>query len=249
MHLHAVTQPASPQHDSSFQAPSGQIVRLRSRTADVSKGWFCWAELTPNSQSPSARGVGERRGFMVGPRATVDTAVEGVLRGVIRERVGFAGGEFVVADGQDESLGAWVGPWHSVYGWFADPLRETSSILGYFSDLAFVDTVRGVRISSRRERLARVIVSKQIPGVGRVQIMKGTEAIGLVPSWSGARVRAGELWRKAAEEPEGAHVHLVLASRSAVAVLYTDPVAAGVDEERLGLDFMRDLVEVSWGAR
>lgn len=162
-----------------------------------------------------------------------------------------------MADGAEAVLGSWVGPWHSVYGWF--PTKEpTTKVVGYFAGLTLADTEQGVHISSRRERAGRMLVSKQVPGVGMLQIMNGAEAVNLLPAWTGARVRVGEAWRKSATEPENyEHAHYVVASASAVGVVYADPsypdlhsaasLAGVTDEEQVVRSFLEDLVQLSWG--
>lgn len=255
--MEATGEQVSRVRTASFRTPSGEVVRLSGRTADLSEPWFCWVELVPDGASASPRGTGERRGFMVGPRSVVDAAVP-MMNGAVRERVAYAGGTFVVVDGPEQCLGAWTGPWHAVYGWF-DLKATTSALLGHFSGLSLTDTREGVRIRAAAERFGRTLVIKQIPGVGLVQMMKGAEAVSLLPSWSGARVAAGEVWRKAAADPDDhIHEHYVLASPSAVAIVHTAPAhlrfeptsaQAAVDEDRLALGFLTDLDELSWGAR
>jgi hypothetical protein len=248
---------ANTTRSSAFRVPSGEIVRLRSRSADLSHNWFCWAELVPNGQSSSPRTAGERRGFMVGPTSAVDVAITGVLQGTVRERVRFAAGDFVIADGQKESFAAWIGPWHAAYGWFS-PNTPSTTVLGTFSGLAFVDDALGLRINSRTERLGRLLVTKRIPDVGLMQIMRGTEAAGLLPTWSGATVRAGEVWRKAVSDGDtNPHQHLLFASTSAVVIMDADPdrlkfhpdapATPPAEADRLVLGFLEDLVELTWG--
>src|SRR2546429_4841618 len=81
-----------------FRVPSGDLVRLRVRGADLSDPWFSWFELTTNSQTMSPRGGVGKRGFNVGPRSAADTAVQNLLNGRVRETVRFAGGEVVIGD-------------------------------------------------------------------------------------------------------------------------------------------------------
>lgn len=247
---------------SRFMTPDGHIVVLRTATFDVSEPWFCWFTLRTRSQDLSPRGAVGQRGFMVGPLTALDTAVESVLNGKVRDRFLFAGGEVVIADPADraiETLGAWVGPWHVLYGWFSDPLRSAAQITGYFSGLAFTDTPDGLRVRSASEKYDRVWVSKQVSGVGRLRVMDGAAGAGLLPAGAGARTAAGEFWRDGPHEhPDGSlGTSYLFGSDNAVALLEPDvgflmfdaEAAARVDSDQRAVDFLTDIQELSWSRR
>ncbi|HEX2050454.1 MAG TPA: hypothetical protein VHJ34_07460 [Actinomycetota bacterium] len=242
-----------------FQAPSGEIVTLDARGFDLSEPWFCWAELVTRADA-ATRGAPRQRGFQIGPRASVDTAIAKVLKGTVRERVALGGGELVIADGRkgSESFAAWTGPWHAAYGWFGDNLKSTTAIVAHFSDVRFVDGPLGLRLSSRGDELGRTMVTKRVAGIGLVQIMEGSAASGLVPAWSGAKVQAGELWKREVHAPGGGHAPLyLLASRTAVATLTPDdsfptfddgPSPAAANRGRSAVEFLESVTELAWRA-
>lgn len=247
---------------SRFMTPDGHVVTLRTAMFDLSEPWFCWFMLRTRSQDLSPRGAVGQRGFMVGPPTAVDTAVQGVLNGKVRDRFSFAGGEIVIADPADrtmETLGAWVGPWHVMYGWFGDALRSTAQITGFFSGLAFTDTPDGLRVRSRSEKFDRVWVTKQIPGVGQLRIMDGAVGANLLPAWAGARTAAGEFWKDGPHEhPDGdPDTSYLFGSDSAVALLQPDvgflmfdaAAAARVNSDQRAVDFLSDIQELTWSRR
>jgi hypothetical protein len=118
----------------------------------------------------------------------------------------------------------------------------TGDILALYDRLSFDDSPMGVRVSTAkvpRESIHAEAVTKRIPGVAMLDITRGADSAGLIPKWSGARTRSGEVWRREA----GLNSVLVHASATAVTVVQPDLEDSGESER---LTFLDAVTEISW---
>jgi len=241
-------EPALPQ----FGPPDSGIVTIRAAGYDLTQPWF--ASVKIRVERPYASPTLINRGLLIGPVGTVEGHVRQLLKGRFTERLSGRGGQFLVgrSDVDGHGLVAWQGRWNEVYGWVNQPDVPTSQMLRLFDRLTFRDSRLGVRVVTRaipKETLYAIEITKHVPGVGFLFIHKGNDAAELLPRWSGARVRSGEVWRKNVALPGNAGEEvLVHASSSAVTVLYSEqPVpAASASRDTVRLDFLDQLEELSW---
>ncbi|MQA25908.1 MAG: hypothetical protein GEU94_10610 [Micromonosporaceae bacterium] len=231
-----------------FQTASGAIVAINAPGYDLSQPWFhsfhVKVEAPYGASAPSVR----NRAFQVAPVGTVDTFVEYDLRGKIVEELSALGGRLLIARNHEgRGIAAWRGRWHEVYIWLNEPGFTAREVLDQYDRLAFADSPLGVRVrtsQSPKETIYREEVGKSVPNVAHLTIVDGGQALELLPKWSGAKVRSGEVWQKQAPASDGGLRKLfVHASSSAVTVL-DDIDPSDPDSKRLG--FLDGLVSLTW---
>ncbi|MFJ9313925.1 hypothetical protein ACIRN4_06995 [Pimelobacter simplex] len=164
------------------------------------------------------------RTFHVAPRGNYDSYMSFDMESAPLQRLSYDGGEFLVAasnvKGRTRGLALWRGPHHEVatYVANAEALAVTPA-LDRLSGLRFHDEPDGLVVNSEVGETIRVKESFTFfPEVGTLDVYSPEVGLPLVPSWSGAKARLGEVWRSAFPE-DPASTFFVVSSPSAVAVL------------------------------
>jgi hypothetical protein len=89
----------------------------------------------------------------------------------------------------------------------------------------------------------RITATKHVPQIGFLQITQAATEAAALPSWSGHRVRVGELWRQITDAKD-ADPTTVLVCASASAVVSLHPRGGTEDA---GLGFLTGLGSLHWG--
>src|SRR5258705_2080662 len=116
-------------------------------------------------------------------------------------------------------LVAWQGQWHEAWCWVNVAGPTHTQMLEPLSGLGFTDTPAGLRVRvGRTEEYQRITATKHIPGVGMAKITQTAAGASDLPSWSGHKVAAGEVWRQrvGADVPGTHPAALVCASPTTV---------------------------------
>lgn len=224
---------------SAHRTVSGATVTIKARTGVLTEPWFGRFWLSGNHVY---------RAFETAPAGTFESHVEHVLEGRVVERLSVDGGQLVLAHNDElkASLAAWTGNAHEIYTWLYGPAQDVSQLTAIFEELDIRDSPEGVQATPRvagEVQLHGIELKKHVPDVAFLTILDGSEAVDLLPKWSGARAAHGEVWAKAPDGLASKGALLVHASESAVTLAAPEP-KPGVDPQA-ALDFLADL-EVSW---
>lgn len=235
-----------------YQSASGAIITIDAPGYDLSQPWFSSFRLRLEPPYTAGGELLRNRAFQVGPVGIVELHTEYILKGEIVDRLSFAGGSLVVARSHvdERGLAAWQGRWHAVYAWLNTPGTTVSTVIGLFDRLEFVDSPAGVVVrtgSVPAETLYAEQVTKHIPGAGLLSITPAQDAMSLIPTWSGARVRSGEVWQKTVPTATGTARWFLHASPTAVTVVEREPneLADSVQDTQR-LTFLDQLAGLSW---
>lgn len=234
---------------SRFRTPDGGTIVLDVPGYDLSDPWSAVVTVTANDPFrvlPTNRQV---RGFALAFRGNYDLVIEKVLHGKVVERFSNGGGEILLARGPEQAIVLWRGQWHEAAMWLSDPDIDTAQAISVFEGLTFVDDPLGLRVRTENpetEIVETTEVVKYVPGVGYLDIKTSAAGIHLVPKWSGARTRAGEVWRSTHEATaaEPAASILIHATPSTVTVLNGDGQQKSDEAPRV--EFLNQLAELSW---
>lgn len=172
-----------------------------------------------DGRSPDAR---SRRTFHVAHRGNYDAFIAQRFGGVL-QTVPFADGEFLVAGSEDpaktQGLLLWRGPHHEVQTYIPSALALAgTTAVDYMAGLQFIDTPNGCVIepASSVETVDVYESFLYALGVAGLTFHPPGVGLGFVPSWQGARVGAGEVWKT---EDENQGDHLVLGADRVVCVV------------------------------
>lgn len=233
-----------------FLTPSGGTVTIDAPGYDLGDIWSCTFEVrVERPYAGTAAGLQMRR-LQVAPVCNADFLISRLLKGRVVQEVAAQGGRVLIArsDVDQRALVVWRGQWHEVFDWINEPGASGAQILRRLERLSFVDSPVGVRVSTGQvpaETINAEQVRKRIPGVGFLHILNGVEGASLVPNWSGARVRTGEVWRKelldSDSAPQSVFVHV---SGTTVTTLSGDMGADADEGPRLR--FLGDLRQLTW---
>ena len=225
-------------------APDGSTLTLKHDVSALDQPWFTECRVR-YSGTPEAGSVGGRA-FETGPVGTVDGHVAVMLTGSYVAEYPAQGGTFLLAANADRSLGlvAWQGRWHEAYCWVNEPDATHLQMLSHLDDLTFTDTPAGLRVGlPPGHAYQRITATKHVPQIGFLQITQAATEAAALPSWSGRRVRAGEVWRQITDAKDADPTSvLVCASASAVVSLHP---RGGTEDA--GLDFLTGLGSLHWG--
>lgn len=234
-----------PRSGNRLVAPDGSTLTLDHSTDVMSEPWFTESRLRL-AGSPAASSVGVRA-FETGPVGTVDGHVAILLQGAYVAEYAGQGGTFLLAQNADQSTGlvAWQGRWHEVYCWLNVANPTHTQMLEPLSGLAFTDTPAGLRVRPpRTEEYQRITATKHIPGVGLAKISQTVAVASDLPTWSGRKVSAGEVWRQeVADDIPGTHP-ATLVCASPTTVITIDPRDGG--DEDTALAFLSAMKSAVW---
>jgi hypothetical protein len=234
-----------PRSGNRLVAPDGSTLTLNHPTNQFTEPWFTESRIRL-AASPAASAVGIRA-FETGPVGTVDGHVEILLQGKYVAEYAGQGGTFLLAQNADNSTGlvAWQGRWHEAYCWVNVPNATHGQMLENLAGLSFTDTPAGLLVRPRdTEAYQRITVTKHLPGIGFAKISQTVRVANELPTWSGRRVGAGEVWRQevAADVPGNHPAAIVCASPTAV---ITIDVRDGGTEDT-AYEFLAALGSATW---
>ena len=226
-------------------APDGSTLTINHPSDRLIEPWFtdCRVKL---AGSPAASSVG-LRAFETGPVGTVDGHVAILLSGQYVAEYAGQGGTFLVAQNADNSMGlvAWQGRWHEAYGWVNVPNATHAQALETLADLSFTDTPAGLLVRPRdTEVYQRITVTKHIRGIGYARITQTARVANELPTWSGHRVRVGEVWRQEVAAEVGGRHPAALVCATPTAVITVDARDGGTEDT--ALEFLTALTAVTW---
>lgn len=231
-----------------FKTASGAVVEIDAPGYDLSEQWFHAFRVKVDGPYAETGPLPRTRAFQVGPVGTVEGFAQNVLGGEVVEQLSALGGTLVIArNPEDFGIAAWRGRWHDVFVWLNEPGITARQVLSMYDRLEFVDGPLGVLVqtgASPNETIYREEVIKSVPNVGPLEIIEASMAVDLVPNWSGAKVRSGEVWQLESTSGDGGTRRtFVHASFTAVTVLDAERVS-NPDENRLR--FLDELVSLTW---
>ncbi|WP_151523837.1 hypothetical protein [Serinicoccus kebangsaanensis] len=189
--------------------------------------------------------------FNISPRGNARGLMEHLLAADVAQQISMQGGTLLVAHSREretQGIAVWEGRWHEMSTLLL-PGEKDSDALSLFDGLLFDDTPDGLQVRPTADRELGVMVAEfatGVEGVGEVEITPATASLAAVPQWSGARVRAGEVWRVdlTLDEDPRPQYGLRLASRSAVVNVI--PTDTGDAQQREPLRFLDELRSLSW---
>jgi hypothetical protein len=234
-----------PRSGNRLVAPDGSTLTLDHPTAPLTEPWFTESRVRL-AASPAGSSVGVRA-FETGPVGTVDGHVEILLAGKYVAEYAAQAGTFLLAQNADNSTGlvAWQGRWHEAYCWVNVPNPTHAEMLEAFAGLSFTDTPAGLLVRPRKtEAYQRITANKHIPGVGFAKIAQTARVAQELPTWSGRKVGAGEVWRQRVAADVGGEHPAALVCASPTAVITIDARDGG--NEDTALAFLTALGSVTW---
>jgi hypothetical protein len=174
-----------------------------------------------------------------------------VIHGTVVQELDSQGGKIIIARGQAglQGLMYWRGPWHEIAVWLLPNQHKNGAhALRLLDGLDFADSPTGLVVRPRLAAAETVEVldaCARVPGVGWIDVYPATaQMVGLVPSWAGARVKAGEVWRK--RPPTGGVPSFVLAGRSAISVINPEGWIHPNLREKRAVEFVNQIDDVQW---
>lgn len=231
-----------------YQTASGAIVKVDALGYDLTHPWFhsfrVRVEAPYAGTAPSLRD----RAFQIGPVGTIAMHAHHLLKGSIEEEFSALGGQLVIGrNAEGLGIGGWRGRWHEMYLWLNIPNMAARDVLAYFDRLTLVDSPLGLRVhtgKTPKETIYAEEVIKHVPDTATLTIHAGGSAAETVPTWSGAKVRSGEVWRREVPTDGGGTRQMFMhANHSAVTVV--NEASAG-DPDATRLRFLDALTSVSW---
>lgn len=182
-----------------------------------------------DGRSPDAL---RRRELHIAHRGNYDDVIA-ELDAEIFHRLHSQRGQFLAAAprGSGAGVALWRGPHHEV----AVPIpnntgaRDPAAALRPLMGLDFDDSPEGLRITPQPRLNATLTVQDSynyVTGVGEVGVHPASGALGSVPTWSGAKVPEGEIWRMDEEGDEDAdepRQFLLFAGKAAIMTITPDP--------------------------
>lgn len=216
-----------------FEGPWSAVVRV---------------ERPLDGRSPDAMRTNE---LHVARRGNYDYVMLELFKGEVRQRLSAQGGEFIVSRSSediDQCVAVWRGPFHEIATYGPNrPDADVSTIIGPLLGLTFQDSADGLVVTPQSGASATVSVMgvfNSVLGVGAVEVKSAAEGIGAVPTWSGAKVPAGELW-KVEETEDSGDAHLLLATRSAVVAISPGRAVTGTSSLDEAVAFAEAVESVS----
>jgi hypothetical protein len=242
---------AADSHETTLKTANGGWVTIDAPGAALSGKWDSTIRVRVKRPYAGVASGLQLRQLHIAPTGNYDRVIEKMIFGTVVQRVRAQGGEFVIARGQPGRQGIvyWRGPWHEIAAWLL-PNQDSrgSDALRLLEGLDFVDAPGGLSVLPRLPAAESVEVldaCARVPGVGWIDVYPAAaQMIGLVPAWSGAKVKAGEVWRK--RPPNGGVSSFVLAGHSAISVINPEGWIDKPLRERRALDFINLINEVSW---
>ncbi|WUH99508.1 hypothetical protein OHR68_39475 [Spirillospora sp. NBC_00431] len=233
-----------------YRAPDGSLISIAASGYDLTDHWSADVLVRlrrPYAGVPKGR---QLREFHVAPIHNYDGVLKEVINGRWVHTVESQGGTFLVGhtDEGEQGIAIWRGRWHEIATWLAEPRMAGSRALSYFEGLQFKDAPDGLRVISQAAHAEDVEVRDvdvYVPTVGLLSIQPVTKAHQLVPSWSGAKTKVGEIWREETSAPDDpTEILLLHATSTTVTTLNGEGNNKGNEGPRV--KFLQALTELSW---
>ncbi len=235
---------------SSHRSATGASVTLAAEGYDLTQPWFVDFRIMRHDAAQNGGGL-LHRALQIAPWGNTSRMAAALLNGPVVERLRAGDGTYLIArgDGHDHRIVAWQGHWHEVFAWVNGGDQTVEQDLSIFDGLSLSDSPAGLTVTPPtipRETLLAEELSKHVPGVGMLQILPGASGRSLLPSWTGASVRVGEVWRKRLGRDGGERSALILGTRSSVAIIMPEHDHDGDLSNRLR--FVERVTELQWTA-
>lgn len=213
--------------------------------------WDSTIQVMAGQSDGKERDAAWLREVHIAPRGNADYIITELLDAEVTQVLEAQGGRFLVAESTRDDLqglALWRGRWHEVSTYLlsaqegpgADPLEA-------FDGLRFQDSEDGVVASALPHlRVSVVDVATNVDGVGDIAVAHASDALQFVPSWAGASVQAGEVWRVDTTMEEDTHAQhgFLLAGHTAVLTLTPDEPH---DRAQAGpLRFLESVRSLTW---
>lgn len=205
-----------------FRAANGFLHELETAGSWDCSPWFSDIEVIGllTGQSPDEASI---RQLAIAERGNCDALIADALSATVYQQLAYQGGEFLIASSSVEGvqgMALWRGPYHEIYTYlpYSVSLNPTDA-LSQLEGLDFDDSVEGLVVTPQPGGDDTIVVkssSIHVEGVGRVELIPGSEAVALIPLWEGLEVLAGELWQILAALGVA---HLLLATPTAAVVV------------------------------
>jgi hypothetical protein len=148
-----------------------------------------------------------------------------------------------------QGLALWRGKWHEVSTYLL-PAQEGigANPLAAFDGLLFTDSPQGLVVRAATDEITVTVVdiSTNVEGVGDVSVSPAAAALQMVPSWSGARLSAGEVWQVDTTLDEDTEPQLGLFMASASAVITLTPDDPADRRQAAPLRFLESVSRLEW---
>ena len=142
--------------------------------------------------------AGRILGFTVAERGESQSYADSRMPGHTTVTQSFRGGVIAVRHNAQEAIHSWTGPWWEILYGANRPDRSIAETQAVFAALRLQDSPTGLRVTawgSAKVTASSLQVVKQVPRVGELEINPLSEVS--LPSWSGRRVKHGEVWSQA----------------------------------------------------
>ncbi len=230
-----------------YQTASGAIVNVDAPGYDLTHPWFHSFRIRVEAPYAGTAPTLRERAFQIGPVGTIVMHAQHILKGAVEEEFSALGGTMVIArNAEGLGIAGWRGRWHEMYMWLNVPKMTARDVLGRYDRLTLLDSPLGLRVRTGtvpKETVYAEEVVKHVPNTATMTIHAGRSSTEVLPTWSGAKVRSGEVWRREVSTDGGTRNVFMHANRSAVTVL--DEAAAG-DADSIRLRFLDAITSVSW---
>lgn len=127
---------------------------------------------------------------------------------------------YISKDPWSQGFAVWRGRFHEYATYFPFSMAtDMEYVMNYMNGLDVDDTPEGLQLAASATDTQVVVqaTSTYVRSVGFMDLYSPAKGLSYLPSWSGAKTRAGEIWRVNAEDTSPDNLSLlVLASETAV---------------------------------
>ncbi|MCZ3389982.1 MAG: hypothetical protein LH645_12915 [Actinomycetia bacterium] len=207
-----------------FLAPDGSLVSLALPSDYIVDSWSSRAYVVAplDGRAPDAERI---RDYHITRLGNCDYILNTMYKTYVAQEVKMSGGTLTMHVNEHPSgqgFVVWRGLEHEVSSYMPPALaRNAEFVFGYFSGLHFEEEAAGVLITSPETGVEVGFreATTYVRDVGLVDVRSPSEGLALVPSWQGAQVRAGEVWKASHEGEEVAPDQFILASDTAIMIV------------------------------
>lgn len=239
-----------------FKQADGSMVELEAPGYSFIDPWDSMVRLTfpLDGRSPD---IVRTRQLHISHAGNHDYTIETELEAEIYHRLSAQGGEILVAasrHAEAQGMALWRGPYHEVSTYVPDSThRDVSRAMRPLLGLTFLDSPDGLEIipdPSMSAELSMMDSTTCVEGIGEVDVFGSAEALGSVPSWSGSKVAAGEIWRIENQEEGDDEVERLIQLATETALLVINPFPAADERAALSsaVGFAESITRASVGA-
>lgn len=237
-----------------FRTANGRVATLEVPGFDVSGRWDSTIRVAPAKPDGKNPDEAYMREYHLAQRGNADYIIDHLLDAEVKQVLQAQGGQFLIAISRRDlqGLALWRGKWHEIATFLLPSQRGAGTApLDAFKGLKFSDSPEGLVVTppaASGMEVSVLDVCTNVPGVGEIELKPADKALWMIPTWSGAKVRAGEVWKIDAtqEFDTDAHRNLFLASTSAVITVTPDDTTS--TDLRRPLSFLESVATVSWTA-